>query len=160
MASSVLELRIIPAVTALGGDRPHPSVQLLIDGADLREIVRRVELPFAAAEGHPDLAGNYTGLPPEDLVAPSRHLLGHPSEAMGEYLPKVPLYGCVCGSLGCWPLLVRVNVENTKVTWTEFENPWRFDPEWTRTRDRWQWDLSFEFDLSQYEQAIRSPSSA
>jgi hypothetical protein len=52
-----LELR--PVAT---GRRNRFTVQILIDGRDLIDLVRAIELPFATAEGHPDIAGGYSGL--------------------------------------------------------------------------------------------------
>jgi hypothetical protein len=43
-------------------------VRILIDGRDLIDLVRPIELPFARAEGHPELAGGYDGLLPRDWI--------------------------------------------------------------------------------------------
>jgi hypothetical protein len=43
------------------------------------DILREVELTFAAREGKPDLARSYAGLPPEDIFLPSSRLLGEPT---------------------------------------------------------------------------------
>ncbi len=54
------------------------EVHIIINGRDLIEILREIELPFATGEGHPSIAGAYAGLPKELIFLPSRHLLGEP----------------------------------------------------------------------------------
>jgi hypothetical protein len=46
----------------------HPGaqgVEVRIDGRDLLDLVRAVELPQATADGQPELAGSYGGLTPD-----------------------------------------------------------------------------------------------
>jgi hypothetical protein len=51
-------------------------VDVLVNGRNLVASLRQVELPYAAREGKPDLAGSYVGLPPEGDFLPSLRLLG------------------------------------------------------------------------------------
>ena len=56
-------------------------VRVFIDGADLVDLVRPVELPFATAERNADIAGRYEGLLARDwLELPERRW---PSRAAG-----------------------------------------------------------------------------
>jgi hypothetical protein len=51
-------------------------IDITVNGRDLGEIVREVERPFASAEGAPNIAGTYLGLPPTRLDdSPSNHFL-------------------------------------------------------------------------------------
>lgn len=140
--------------------RSSRGVKIFVNGNDLKGLVQRVELPFAEAEGHPQIAGGYMELRPKDVFAPSRRLLGEPvaGEELWENEEKVALYACVgCGMVECWPLWVKIVVAPTKVTWSDFEQPHRS----TRSKGG-GWDLSglgpFTFDRAQYEaQLIRAP---
>ncbi|MEV0582868.1 hypothetical protein [Nonomuraea sp. NPDC050310] len=125
-----------------------PPLRILIDGRDLREHVRIVELPFATAEGKPDLAGSYKGLSERDKVCwPSTHFLGRP---LLQWLDDgdTVLLGCTCGEWECWPLTAQVQVGEETVTWSGFRNGHRAS-----------WDLGalgpFTFDREQYESALR-----
>jgi hypothetical protein len=123
-----------------------------VNGRDLRDVVREIESPFAEAEGHPQLAGQYTGLPVTHLMPPSQHLLGQPTGPYGD-TDKVTLLQCSCGEPGCWPLLARVTAAADTVIWSEFEQP---------HRRGWSYEKlgPFVFDRRQYEQAIEPGSQA
>ena len=96
------------------------TVRVLIDGVDLATLVRPVELPHATAEGHPEIAGAYDGLPPDDWKAlPERY----------DTDDRVAVLACVCGEVGCWPLRVRIEVADRVVRWSDFQQPHR--PEWS-----------------------------
>jgi hypothetical protein len=114
------------------------EVRILVDGRDLLELVRRIELPQATADGQPDLAASYEVLGPErweqltDLDDDNR----------------VAVFGCNCGVVECWPLRVRITVKNGTVVWSDFEQPNRA---WEYLRLG-----PFVFQREQYEQAVRS----
>lgn len=97
-------------------------VRVFIDGRDLVDLVRPIELPFAAAEGHPDIAGAYDGLLPSDwLELPEQY--GDDG--------RVALLACTCGEIGCWPLRARIEEDDETVTWSDFQQPhragWSYD---------------------------------
>ncbi|HEX6445524.1 MAG TPA: hypothetical protein VF053_10580 [Streptosporangiales bacterium] len=123
-------------------------VNVYVDGVRLEELARRVEQPFADAEGKPELAGSYVGLA-RDVRWPSRHFLGEPVERWF-YDGDTIVLGCSCGEPGCWPLTAHVEVAQDTVTWQTF-----------RTGHR-AWDLSalgpFVFDRGRYEAALRATS--
>lgn len=98
---------------------------ILVNGRDLIDIVREYELPMAAREGHPDIAGSYMGLPPSDVLPPSRHFLGEPNWEMNSVNGKVQVLECECGLPGCWPLLVKITMGEDSVIWSDFEQPHR-----------------------------------
>jgi hypothetical protein len=119
------------------------AVAVFVNGRNLTEIMREIELPFAARDGKPDLAGSYVGLPPEAVFLPSQRLLGRPEEHYDDWRGKIAVLGCGCGVVGCWPLLVKITTEEERVFWNNFEQP---------HRRRWHYDAlgPFVFDRSQY----------
>jgi hypothetical protein len=130
-----------------GGFQP---VQLLVNGSDLIDLVRRVELPFAKAEwderianGESEkelgergsLAGRYLHLSKERALLPSTALMGevydhgftvgpdHPSHE------KSLLLQCTCGNIDCWFLLASIETTKKSVTWSDFcqfHRPWKY----------------------------------
>jgi hypothetical protein len=131
----------------------HDPVSIYINGRDLVDILREVELPFATREGHPVIAGSYIGFSAKRLMLPSLHLFGRPRLSWGDS-GKTPILGCECGELGCWPMLVRIVVAETTVTWTDFEQGHR-----NREEDGWSYDGMdpFVFDRQQYISALMPP---
>lgn len=130
---------------------PFPTGEALavcpyVNGVDLRELARAVELPSAEADSQPDLAGSYAGLRDPGIRWPSRHFLGEPAVTwFGD--GDTVLLGCVCGDAGCWPLTARIDVTDDVVTWRDF-----------RTGHR-SWNLGdlgpFRFDALAYTTALR-----
>ncbi|MDA1362445.1 hypothetical protein O1R50_22665 [Glycomyces luteolus] len=135
-------------VERLLADEPARVVWIWVDGVPLEEWARRVELPFAEAEGKPDLAGGYEGLSARmDILWPSRHFLGEPRYSWFDDGDTV-LLGCTCGDWGCWPLVADVVESEDSVSWSRFRNGHRAN-----------WDLEavgpFIFERPQYEAALR-----
>jgi hypothetical protein len=145
---NTIAFRIVPTPLDYG-----PGIEIRIDGEDLINLVRGVELPFAQAEGHPGIAGAYAGLPAGVYSRPSRHFWGEAGH--GRRDGKVELLTCRdCGEMGCWPLLARIELRPSQVVWSEFEQPHR------RVQERslaWTYEGfgPFEFDRGQYEQALQ-----
>lgn len=139
-----VEFRVVERLLA---DEPARVVGIWVDGVPLEEWARRVELPFAEAEGKPHLAGQYEGLAGDDLRWPDRHFLGEPRLSNFDDGDTV-LLGCNCGDWGCWPLVADVGVSEHSVTWSRFRNGHRA-----------VWDLKdlgpFIFTREQYEAALR-----
>jgi hypothetical protein len=120
---------------------------LRIDGRELLDIVRDLETPIAAKAGEADLAGKYYYLNVQDVLYPSRQLLGEPIRPLLKYDGKVSILECDCGCEGCWPLIVHVDVTQTQVIWRDFQQV---------HRDNWEYprDFRFVFDRSQFETAL------
>ena len=124
------------------------ALDIRVDDRDLLEYVRETEKPFAAAEGHADLAGKYEALPAfmalEDFAAKGAE--------------KVSVYDCECGCFGCWPLQVRISVCDKTITWSEFEQPHRGPKS---RASWWRYDKlgPFEFERGQYETALTKAAS-
>ena len=132
----------------------HSGVRVLVDGEDLASLARHTELPFAIAEGHPDIAGGYGGLAPQDVLPPSRHLLGEP-DPLFRHGERVEVLCCQsCGEPGCWPLACRITVTPATITWSDFTQPHR-GPD---SRYSWRHDSlgPFVFARGQYEEALHT----
>ena len=131
--------------------------EIEIDGKSLVAKLKAFETPFAQAEGHPNIAGGYSGLPASSYLLPSRHFFGeqpHPKTREA----RVELLGCGdCGEMGCWPILARIDVEKDCVTWSNFQQPHRSGRGKSAV-----WDYShfgpFVFDRAQYEEALQKAS--
>jgi hypothetical protein len=140
----------VTVVSRTVDDATFEWVALRVNGRDLADLVRDVELPYAERDGQPDIAGSYMGLSPREALHPSRHLLDDPDLGLSAHdTTKTTLLACGgCGEPGCWPLLADVRVEDDVVRWSSFEQPYR--P---------KWDLAalgpFTFERSQYEAALR-----
>jgi hypothetical protein len=127
-----------------------------INGVSLIELARRVERPFAALEGHPEIAGGYHGLPGSVALGPGSVLLGHlETDGALPYLDagQLTVLCCECGEPGCWPLTTRFEVDDLWVVWRDFAQPHRYE-----------WDLGglgpFVFDRDQYEHAVTGASAS
>lgn len=131
------------------------AVSIFINGRDLVQIVREMELSFAARDGNPDLAGSYVGLPPNEVFLPSRRFLGEPETYDDKDSPddKLAVLGCGCGEVGCWPLLVCITLRKEAVLWSGFEQP---------HRRHWRYEElgPFLFDLSRYLDALQRPGDS
>jgi hypothetical protein len=148
-----LALRTAPAPEDFG--EPLEAVPW-VNGVSLIELSRVVERPFAAREGHPEIAGGYRGLPGSVALGPGSVLLGScATDRAALYLDEgqLTVLCCECGERGCWPLTARLEVDSDLVVWRDFEQPHRFE-----------WDLSalgpFVFDRRQYEAAVTAASDS
>jgi len=101
----------------------YEIVSIFVNGRNLIDILKEVEMPFARQEGSPDIAGGYAGLRPEEIFFPSRRLLDEPETCSSD--EKVAVLGCECGEIDCWPFLVRITARDDVVIWSDFEQPHR-----------------------------------
>jgi len=144
----VIEFRVQPSDQWYG-----EQVEIHINGDNLLDLVRAVELPFATAEGSPNIAGSYAGLPAKSHLPPSQHFLGTREG-------KVEVLICGgCGEFGCWPLLASIQVAENLVIWKDFVQPHRRNPV---KKTPWKYDGfgPFVFERSQYEAALFSASES
>ncbi|YCK33215.1 hypothetical protein ACNF49_03645 [Actinomadura sp. ATCC 39365] len=143
---NMIEFRVVGPVAP----SVYPHMDILIDGINLIELARVVELPLAS---NPSIAGAYAGLLERDLICwPSTHFLGAPHLQWFSEGETV-LLGCECGEWECWPLTAQVEVTEQIVTWSGFRNGHRRN-----------WDLGalgpFVFDRQQYEVALRRTTAS
>ena len=104
---------------------PIDVARLVVNDRDLVDLVAEVERAFEAN------TGAYEPLPAQEVLAPSRHLLGEPQPLYKFGEGRVALLQCECGEPGCWPLVARIDVTEDRVTWSEFAQPHR--PQWEYT---------------------------
>jgi len=107
-------------------------VGVIIDGRDLVDRLKELEIPFALAEENPRLAGEYLGLAPEEWRIRKPYQDG-----------RSAVLGCECGIVDCWPFLTRILVGEETVTWSDFKQPFR--PKWSYAALG-----TFTFDRAQY----------
>lgn len=127
------------------------GIQIFVDDADLRRMVRRFELPMAKLERVARIAGAYHFL---DAATVNRsYFLGSGIREYGIPKEKVALMGCSCGVVSCWPLLARIRVGEHSVVWDEFEQPHR-----STESKAGHWEYAgfgpFEFERTQYLEAL------
>jgi hypothetical protein len=130
----------------------YPAVRVLINSEDLITMLEKHEALFAKAEGYPGIAGGYMGLPSKVALPPSEHFLGRP-ESLYDYDGMTEILTCECGEPGCWPFLVKIELSDHLVTWSDFAQPHR--------EGQWHYDGfgPFTFDRKQYESALQEASS-
>ncbi len=127
-------------------------MRILINGEDLIDILRQVEMPAATQERLPDIAGAYEGHPIHSVGLSS--LFTAQPTPLHQYDDKVEILVCAsCGEPGCWPMLVRIDVREDEVVWSDFEQPHR--SERNESTIVWIHDLGpFTFDRRQYEREV------
>lgn len=147
----IIEFKIRPTEFGMYSSKEAEKdwgTDICINGVDLISLLKEHELPFAIEEGHPDLAGQYAGLFPT-VAEDQGYFLGKPTEG-DDWDGKTQLYVCAgCGDSGCWPMLVRIEVRDDSIRWSDFEQPHR--------RDSWSYASfgPFVFDRAQYEEALK-----
>ena len=135
------------------------EVNIFINGRNLIDMIREIELPFATAEGYACIAGGYVGLPKSVALPPSQQLLGKPDEDFSSNGGRTCLLVCsACGESICWPLQANIIVTDTEIIWTDFSQPYR-----ARKDQKSIWSYKgfgpFHFSKQQYLKALNSESS-
>lgn len=143
-----LNFKLIDAVSAgeewADEDRkPINVVEIYIDGVEIAEIFRRIEVPYCKAEGHPDLAGDYGHLSAKSLYIDLTEATtkGSFSYEIGVY----PLCCGICGEPGCWSVTFHVCEDGEYVWWYGFEHEHR----------DWEYNLEFKFLKRDYDVEIK-----
>ncbi len=130
------------------------AVRYLIDGRDLQELIRQIELPFATAEGRPRIAGRYLAPTTWALARNPLHFLGgSESDHLWPGEGWLVVFSCgACGHAGCHAILARIEFANDTVTWHGFWQP--REPGAFPSRTEPVWDYSslgpFVFDSTAY----------
>ncbi|HWI51287.1 MAG TPA: hypothetical protein VNT01_04020 [Symbiobacteriaceae bacterium] len=131
-----LTLQVVQ-LTLEGYSQKNDFVNVIVNGRNMVDIIKEVELPFAG-----DLAGDYHQLTPAYFLQELKR--GSP----------VWILGCPCGEPGCWPLQVSVGVTDSTVVWSRFEQPYRSSRE--PGNEYWDYgNLGFTFDRGEYEAEVR-----
>jgi hypothetical protein len=135
------------------------EVNIFINGRNLIDMVREVELPFATAEGSACIAGAYMGLPKSVALSPSQQLLGRPEEGFQGKGGRTCLLICSeCGESICWPLQAKVIITDTEIIWTHFIQPYRAS---TDQKSIWKYEEfgPFRFSKQQYLKALQGKTN-
>jgi hypothetical protein len=156
-----IRFEVLPNPSTIDDGQPglrSLGIQYLINGRDLLEMVRDIEAPFAAREGHPDIAGGYGALPLREFEDAPRYFLGDAGEGAWPGPPWTNLYVCgSCGVAECWPLYVQIQSTNDSVRWHSFRQPHRDKASAAgRSGRHWQYDQlgPFTFDRTMYEREV------
>lgn len=125
---------------------PPRVVEIYLDGVEIAEIFRRIEIPYCEAEGNPEIAGSYGHMP-------AKYLYKDLSEATIENsysydLGVYPLCCRGCGEAGCWSVTFHVREDDEYVWWYGFEHEHR----------DWEYNLEFKFLKSDYALAMNKLS--
>jgi len=122
-------------------DRRTPWLVPMIDGVDLRKPVREIEEEAGAGT----LAGTYGGLP---IYRSGPPLANHYLARRGELFEdgRLPVLGCSCGVVHCWPFLARIEANAESVVWRDFRQGFR----------DWSYDQlgPFRFERGEYEAEV------
>lgn len=111
----------------------------IVNGSDLRELVRPIELRQGAGK----LAASYGGLRRSVHWPLKKHYLGKHDTARG----RTAVLGCSCGISGCWPFYVQVSIGAEDVRWGDFRLPFR---EWSYEAlgefrfERWRYEAELD----------------
>lgn len=128
----------------------HDDVISLIPEVDGTPLTRLLE-DYERMRGY-EPAGGYGGLIPSwfNYGPLERYFMGENSDEIwrqGYYL-----LGCVCGEVGCWPLVTRIELEEQQVIWREFCQPFRPERDYASFGP-------FKFDRQQYSGAVADLAS-
>lgn len=129
----------------------YQVIDIFINGNNLIELLKEIELPFASIEGHPEMAGHYEGIPPLLSLPPHKHFWGVASVEDYQYPERqVALFeNKSSGIPGEWTFTARIDVTGESVKWSDF-----------RQQHRPKWDYSpfgtWTFDLVAYRNALRA----
>lgn len=131
----------------------YQVVDIIINGFNIIDILKEIELPFASVEGAPELSGNYEGLPPVYCLPPEKHFWGMPSHPDYMY-PGGKVAILENGHSGIpkeWTIICKIEVDGEQVIWKGFEKP---------QRPSWDYKIlkGFHFELVQYRDALRAMS--
>jgi hypothetical protein len=99
----------------------HPTdlgVAIWIDGEDLIDVIRRLEVPWWAGIDAPQPEGQYVWVPARTALLPMKHLLGEPSDGWcGAFSPVVV---CNCGEYACRAYAALIVMSSQHVVWSEW----------------------------------------
>lgn len=119
----------------------------MVNGAPLTTLIHAFENShdLGPADAYGGLVPSFFRFGPLD-----EHYLGRSKHRPGA---KVPLLGCECGEWGCWPLLAHVKTTSTAVEWSQFQQPFRNDRDYSEFGP-------FVFSKRAYEDALTGMQQA
>lgn len=115
--------------------KEHKATEIYLNGVELVAILKKIELPYATAEGATDLAGDYGHQTPSSLY--------FSLTSCGD--EEVDLLCCrSCGEVGCWTISIDIERDDHFVWWKNFHNCYR----------DWEYNLLYQFDRTAYEAVL------
>ncbi|MBR4085899.1 MAG: hypothetical protein IKK33_16620 [Lachnospiraceae bacterium] len=109
-------------------------VEIYINGREIVELLKEIEMPWAIKEGEIDLAGTYGHLPPKELYS-----------ELNDTEESALLCCDGCGLVGCWSVFVNVEKDEKYVYWKDFRHNHR----------EWKYNISYKFYRSEYEDMLK-----
>jgi hypothetical protein len=110
------------------------TVSIFIDGNDLLEKLKKIELEFVQQKGLSGMEGNHCDLRLDQFK----------KEFLNTKANKKVLYNCPCGESECWPLALEIYEENDIIIWKNFQS-WHEDL---------KYELEFKFDKDQFQKEL------
>lgn len=122
-----------------------PAVTPYVDGSSLAALVEAYERAkgYKPAGGYRGLIPAYFDYGPLDEYFTGKNQSGHWMALKGIYL-----LGCVCGEVGCWPLIASVHQQDDTIRWDRFVQPYRRERDYTAFGP-------FTFSRAQYDDALK-----
>jgi hypothetical protein len=145
---SILEFKAIDPVQvgeewAMYRDNPPRTVEIYIDGCELLDIIRPIELPYKKKEGFDISTEDYGHMPVSELY---RYLITAMDGTSYSYKYGVYLLVCRdCGEPGCWSVTCKVSEDEKYVYWLDFEHEHR----------DWEYNIQYKFEKKQYNEALK-----
>ena len=119
-------------------------VDIFINGKNLINILKRIEIAQLKKDDPKDLAGSYAGLPPDKIFLPSKHFLGKQLKRY-DRKNKTCVLVCLCGAAGCWPMVTKITITPKTVIWSNIKQA---------HSSEWRYKLKFTYDRNQYESEL------
>jgi hypothetical protein len=96
---------------------PFNTIEVIVDGENLINHLKRYESPLAEKTGHPEIAGLYVGGDPSNLLKSIDEFDDYSSESL------VYLFQCdECMSSKCpFHLAFKISKEGNNIYWTDFQ---------------------------------------
>lgn len=117
-------------------------VKIFINGTDLLDIIKAIELPYQTAAGYPENAGDYGHNTVERMEWQFTRVL-QPGSYSHAY--DVELFCCPdCGVGGCWSVMCRFLKEDGMIIMTDFHHNHR----------PWEYNLCYRFSEENYNNEI------
>ncbi len=144
-------LNSIAFVLTRATEDAEDTIEPVIDGLPLRELVKEQERALALHDAEPVLAGAYRGLPAKFVVPPAKHLLGKPHLFFRDKHESPAILVCQeSGMMEQWALMTTIEVFPRHIVWRRFYHLQR--------PKTWQYTGlgPFIFDKLQYTDALHA----
>ena len=123
-------------------------VSIFVNGTDLIDTIRDIELPYQTAAGYPENAGDYGHNTVEHMEWQFREAL---QPGTYSYDSGIELFCCPdCGEGGCWSVMCRFRKENGVISMTDFHHNHR----------SWEYDICYRFSEENYYTEIKKIKAA